>query len=360
MTPEAKGLLARMMRAKKNFTASLTFSQKNIYPYESVGAVVTLRSKVNHPQTLLGMWSSSVSIRRNGSSAWDRFNPPGPQFSSTAIIERTIAPRETRSEFWTIGANYRNEHTFAVPGIYYLQGQFNVNATAPQRLVVKAPPASERAALRYLSRHSLYRYFAHDTAAIYLGSPKSLNASLQLRSFISRYPTSRYAHWSRLGLLFIQQQRAGENRVALSSVQKEMEWLAPQLIPAVKAVCLYEAGVIARKRGDLSAARVYFRKALATRADATIAARIGILNRMYPGPYIATDPFSQTVRQLEAQGYDIKRFMASPSQGSEEYRIRESRLFEMGLQKKITPTEYMRRRAALLRYYVTKYTKPKR
>jgi hypothetical protein len=274
---------------------------------------------------------------------------------------------------------------FRQPGRYSILALFWEKWEVPVSMEVKAPAPEDESAIRYLDEHPLYVYFvAESTQKVLLRrlmnaqSAQALtegwgkdDPSRQLEDFRQTFPTSRYAKWAQLAQLNVRAAPLllpfhtgigtdNKDPLALRAVGREYEKIAPTLPAPWNGEAWYEAGVIATVTNYPVAAEKLFKHAVETNADATMDKRIQHFKHWLESideiPRFESDIlFKRAVDELKAQRYDVARFRQDYPEEYVEYSNRISKLLT---RLDITDTERNFQTAELLRYYITKYTKP--
>jgi tetratricopeptide (TPR) repeat protein len=96
-----------------------------------------------------------------------------------------------------------------------------------------------------------------------LDSPPGKDPVEELTEYVRLFPSSRYAQWVKLGVLWVKKARAGDDPDAVQAARANMEKEAPQFTNPMDAMCWYEAGIAAYRLGDEAGANANFNRAIA-------------------------------------------------------------------------------------------------
>jgi hypothetical protein len=271
-------------------------SQSSICQFEPCYLLVVLKNESSQAVPIKSTtWGSIIFIRQGENSKWRANGHLGPVAAPLLPTTITLEPEAMIGNCEVVTLDNDGQHFFSKPGVYWVKAKsYDLNLESePKRLEVRSPMPDETNALQYVSEHRIYRYFMEHDARFFTGSSDSMKRATpreleifkprweelnvtgtdptdELQSFIEHFPNSRYVQWTRMGLLFVQKCRAGQDRVSLGAAQKEMERLAPNLTAPMSSICWHSAGSIAMTWGDTTAARSDFEHALATSSDPVV------------------------------------------------------------------------------------------
>jgi hypothetical protein len=312
-------MLAPLVRAqdtsKDVFKVSAVLSQLEIYPYEPLEVQGIFTNSTKDSQTHTSNWGAGVFIRKGDKDQWEKFSRHGPRLRPPLPQKRTFQAGEQVSFFEIIDVNTNDLQVFAEPGAYWVKVKLADIESEPVKLEVKQPPLADKQAAEQVKKIALYRFFSDASASHYgrKGDPTK-----ELQTCIAQFPNSRYAWWARLGLLLVKKHQSGENAAVLKGIQAQMEQFATQAPAPINASFWYEAGIIAAKRGDGTAAHANFEKAIATKASATLADQIAHLKSqgLIPAKVAAPPDDGLTDELRESLTNRLKIFMAAARLGS--------------------------------------------
>jgi len=245
------------------FKCKLEPQQTRIQPYDPVYLKCSLRNSSNRQQTITGHWQHAVYLKKGDTGEWNNYSRPSKvQARPLPPSAREFAAGEGMEEIIVIDVKFSEKHAFAEPGTYWVKIRLAGMESTPVSVIVQPPPDGEKMACRYLDDHPLYWFFTDEMAKEHLDDLKGKDPIKELTKYVELYPSSRYAQWARLGLLWVKKARAGDDPDAVAEVRRDMEKEATVFPAPMDAMAWYEAGVAAYRLGDDAGADANFNRAM--------------------------------------------------------------------------------------------------
>ena len=350
-------------------------SADSVLPYESLGILASVKNTSPQMRRVKGGWSEdsivvAFKIKNDGVVTWrevvSRMRGE-PLFG----IERSFAPGDF--------VKWKEIVNFDSPGEYEVKVSVGYRFEAIVKITVREPKGRDKEALDFLRAHNL-GYFVNASLQPQFGEYAEKDISA-IGKFILDYPDSYYSHLAQIGLgvMWTKQAQFSQNspgieqrkmQIVLDKAEAALQLVVEKGPLSLQGEAYHYLSHIAQEKGQYQKAKELAAKLLAVKptpyymllAKETAALVEGMDKQSKKTSENPDKVFAQTIKELEAQWYDVKGFLKG---NSEESKKLDELTFELadrtGAEKpaeRISKAEFDRQSAELLKTFVKKYSKP--